>query len=151
MVVHESFVTRKPFEFTIIVLLIIFILLVPVYFLTKRTPEPARSDEVLTETYEEVDYLFGPQSDLTDSEKKTLFRINYEGHTVQWTGTLLSCSEMTPLYRVSVDHHGNGFGDVLFTTDQNCTSISPGTTVTYSITLIDLKIRTFTGKNGVIL
>lgn len=151
MVVHESYVTRKPLEFTLIVLLIIFIILIPAYFLTKKSPEEIPKDYLLTETYEEVAYLFSPDSDLTDSDKKTMFKVNYDDHFVQWTGMLLNCDVMTPLFRVSVDHTGNGFSDVLFTTYSDCTSIEPGTLITYKVRLIDLKMGTFTGKDGEII
>jgi hypothetical protein len=152
MVVHESFVTRKPLEFTIIVLFIVFLLLLPVYFYTKKQKEGAPAGAALiTETYSEVNYIFGAESDMSENDKKNLFRRNYEGNIVQWSGTLLACDSMGLLFRVSIDETGDGMGDVLFTTAQDCTNIHLGSPVTYKTLLIEWKIRTFTGKEGEIL
>ncbi len=151
MVIPESFVTRKPLEFTLIVLFVVLIFLMPVYYFTKHSVEDAPTEFFIAETYDEVSYQFSPESDLTMSEKKMLFKTSYEGHFVQWSGTLLSCTEMTPWFRVSVDQSGDGFGDVLFTTPNNCTTIPAGQVITYKVRLIDLKIRTFTGKDGEVI
>ena len=153
MVVHESFVTRKPLEFTIIVLFIVFLLLLPVYFYTKQyRARPQETAAMVTETYGEVNYLFGSDSDFSDSDKKNLFKRNYENRLVQWTGTLLDCSYIdNGMFKVSIDHTDSGMGDVLFTTFKNCTSILPGSSVTYKTVLIEWKIRSFIGKDGEIL
>jgi hypothetical protein len=154
MVVHESFVTRKPLEFTIIVLFIVFLLLLPVYFYTKqhKASEARQVVPVVTDTYGEVNYLFGPDSDLSDSDKKNLFKMNYENRFVQWIGTLLACDPLgNGMFRASVDHTGGGMGDVLFTTFKDCTGIPIGSTVTYKTMLIEWKIRSFIGKEGEIL
>jgi hypothetical protein len=149
MVVHESFVTRKPLEFMLIVLVIVLILLLPLYFYTKNRAEAAAPEGIIVaESYGEVAYIFGPDSDLSESDKKHLFRFNYENNIVQWSGTLVSCEEQGGLFRLSVDHDGDGFGNVLFRTFNNCTGIPPGSAVTYKMTLIDLKVRTFIGKDG---
>lgn len=152
MVVHESFVTRKPLEFTIIVLFIIFILLIPVFFLTKDDADQEEEEtEFITQTYPEVNFIFSPESDLSESDKRYLFRLDYENRFVQWTGTLLACNDINGMFRVSVDHSGNGFGDVLFTTFKDCTNITKGSDITYRMKLIDWKVTTFIGKEGEIL
>ncbi|MFH1064667.1 MAG: hypothetical protein V1729_06295 [Candidatus Woesearchaeota archaeon] len=152
MVVHESFITRRPLEFTLIVLFVLFIILLPVYFVTKQSAKDAKPKGILmTETYGETIYLFGQDSELSDNDKKIMFRLNYEGNMVQWTGSLLSCEDLEGLFKVSVDHRGNGFGDVLFTTLDDCTDILPGTTITYKTRLIDRLPNTFIGKEGKII
>lgn len=152
MVIHESFVTRKPLEFTLIVLFVIFLLLLPVYFYTRNYSRDAVEEaEFIPESYEEVAFLFSQDSDLSDSDKKNIFKFKYEDNMVQWGGILLSCELMTPLYRVSVDETGDGFGDVLFTTDYDCTHIPIGSRLEFNMTLIDRKTRMFIGLDGEII
>jgi hypothetical protein len=151
MVIHESYVTRKPLEFTLIILVIVFIILIPIYFLTKQNAEAAPDSVLITETYDEVHYRFTSESELSESDKKHLFTIDYEENFVQWSGTLLACDSLNGLYRVSVDHIGDGYGDVLFTTSQDCSNIGVGSFVTYRIKLIDWKVTTFIGSEGEIL
>ncbi|MBW2997650.1 hypothetical protein KY349_04895 [Candidatus Woesearchaeota archaeon] len=148
MVIHESYVTRKPLEFTLIILVIVFIILIPIYFLTKQKAESAPESVLIAETYDEVHYRFTPESELSESDKKHLFSIDYEGNFVQWSGTLLACDSLNGLYRVSVDHISDGYGDVLFTTTQDCSNIGVGSSVTYRIKLIDWKVTTFIGSEG---
>lgn len=149
MVVHDSFITRKPLEFTLIVLFVLFLLLLPVYFVTKRSAGSTEPKGVLlTETYGEAIYLFDTESDLSENDKKILFRLNYEGNWVQWRGSLLTCDDMGGLFRVSIDHRGTGFNDVIFTTPVDCTAIPIGTTITYKTRLIDRLPKTFVGKEG---
>ena len=149
MVVHESFVTRKPMEFTIIVLFAVFILLLPVYILTKpRSDVGDQNEDILAESYEEIQFRFSTESDLTESDKRQLFRLQYEGERVQWSGVLLACDDIGGWYRVSVDQTGNGFGDVLFTTFNNCSDVPLGSRVYYSTVLIDRKTKSFIGKEG---
>ena len=152
MVIHESFVTRKPVEFTLIVLLIIFILLLPVYFYTRNISKNVIEDSAfIPESYGEVAFFFSQDSDLSDSDKKNMFKFKYEGNIVQWDGTFLSCELMTPIYKVSVDENGDGFGDVLFTTDDDCMDIPKGSQLLFKIKLIDRKTRTFIGSEGEII
>jgi hypothetical protein len=153
MVFHDSFVTRKPLEFTIIVLFAVFILLLPVYFYTGyRTKITATKERMIYETYAEVKYTFGPDSDIPDSEKRKLFKISYEGNTVQWTGTLMSCETMGSMYRVRVDTDQNDeFSEVIFTTFNNCTGIPAESTINYRMNLVDWKTNIFIGNKGEIL
>jgi hypothetical protein len=151
MVVHESFVTRKPLEFTIIVMVIVLILLLPVYVYTKNPGQETSKDETaITQSYGEVNYIFGPESDMSEADKKNLFKLSYENRFVQWEGVLLACDDMGGLFRVSIDHSGDGAGDVLFTTDTDCRSRTLGLPVSYRTRLIEWKIRTFIGKDGAI-
>jgi hypothetical protein len=107
--------------------------------------------KLIAETYNEASYLFSLESDLSESDKKHLFTINYEGNFVQWTGDLLSCDNLNGIFRVSVDHIGDGFGDVLFTTFEDCTEIPLGSSITYKTKLIDWKTKSFIGKEGEII
>ncbi|MBU2561101.1 MAG: hypothetical protein KKD17_02305 [Nanoarchaeota archaeon] len=151
MVIHESFVTRKPLEFTLIVLVIVLVVLLPFYFITKKNAAPAEEGQLIPETYSEVNYLLGPESDLSESDKKHLFALSYEGNFVQWSGSMLSCDSLGSMFRVSIDETGNNFGDVIFTTMSDCTDIPAGTTITFKTRLIDWKITTFVGKDGEII
>ncbi|MBW2972208.1 hypothetical protein KY359_04195 [Candidatus Woesearchaeota archaeon] len=152
MVIHESFVTRKPLEFTLIVLVIVLVLLLPVYFLTKNGSANAAEQAVfIPQTYGEVEYFFSAESDLSESDKRHLFQLQYEGNFVQWTGLLLACEPMSGLFKVSIDHSGDGFGDVMFMTDKDCSGVPLGSTATYRTRLIDWKITTFIGKDGEVL
>jgi len=151
MVVHESFVTRKPLEFTLVVMVILLILLIPVYIYTKNNPDAEPDAELIAETYDEVKYLFSRESDLTESDKRTLFKIKYEDNLVQWTGPIIACDRLNSMYRVSVDGSGDGFGDILFTTFDDCTQIQEGKDITFKMRLIDRKTTTFIGKDGVII
>ena len=151
MVIHESFVTRKPFKFTLIVLVIVLIILVPIYLYATQKEEIKVEEELIAETFEEVKYLFGPESDLSESDKRHLFELKYEGNFVEWEGALLACDAMTGFFRVSVDQTGDKFGDVLFTTQQNCTNIAAGSAISYRMKLIEWKVTTFTGSEGEIL
>lgn len=149
MVIHESFVTRKPMEFTLIVLFVILLLLIPVYLYTRNSS--GKSDEqpeIITESYPEVAFLFSTESDLSDSDKKHLFKLKYEGSVVQWDGNMLSCDPLDGMYRVRVDETGDEVGDVLFTTEQDCTSIPPGAYISFRTKLIDWKVTRFIGSKG---
>ncbi|MBN1545019.1 hypothetical protein JW898_06180 [Candidatus Woesearchaeota archaeon] len=152
MVVHESFVTRKPLEFTLIVLVIVLVVLLPFYFITKNNnAAQVEQGQLIPETYSEVNYLFGPDSDLSESDKKHLFQLNYMGNFVQWSGSMLSCDGMGSMFRVSIDETGDGFGDVIFTTINDCTGVPAGATMTFKTRLVDWKITTFIGKDGEII
>jgi hypothetical protein len=106
---------------------------------------------LVSETYSEVGYFFSPESDLSESDKRQLFRMKYENNFVQWQGTLLACETMNGLFTVSVDQRGEGTSDVLFTTQDDCTKIPVGSQVLYKTRLIDWKIRSFIGKDGEII
>ena len=152
MVIHESYITRKPLEFMLIVLSIILIILLPIYFYTEKTKESRVEEKILVpQTYNEVKYLFSPESDLSESDKRHLFSLTYEGNYVQWVGPLLVCNDLDGVYRVSIDQSGDGFGDVLFTTYEDCTGIPEGVDVTYKIKLIDWKVNSFIGSEGEII
>jgi hypothetical protein len=152
MVVQESYITRKPLEFTLILLVIVLILLLPVYFYTKHTrASSVEEGELIAQTYKEVWYMFSSESDITDNDKRHLFRLNYEGNLVQWTGTLLSCDNLDGVYRISVDHSGDGTSDVLFTTYEDCIDMPVGSVITYKIELIDWKTTIFVGKDGEVI
>jgi len=152
MVIHESFVTRKPLEFTFIVLSIIFVLLLPVYLYTReRAEDKTVTDVIIPETYSETNYFFSPDSDLSESDKRQLFKIKYEKKFVQWTGSLRACEPRSGLFTVSIDQRGEDNSDVLFTTQDDCTKIPIGSQVAYKTMLIDWKIRTFIGKDGAII
>jgi hypothetical protein len=150
MVIQESFVTRKPLEFTLIVLLIVLLILLPVYFITKEQ-KTAPQEVLVAETYDEVNYWFNIESELSDSDKRHLFQLNYENNFIQWTGDIVACDRLAPLYRVSVDHSGDGRADVIFTTDNDCKGIPLGKRIVYQTRLIDLKVFIFIGKDGEIV
>ncbi len=152
MVVDDSFVTRKPIEFTLIVLVIIFILLLPVYFFTKNNNVQSGSEaSLITESYDEVKFLFGSESDLSEKDKRDLFKISYENQMIQWTGTLLVCEPLDTIFRVSVDQDGDGNGDVIFTSFTDCTGVVTGSPITYRVKLIDWHTDKFVGKEGEVL
>jgi|GEM_PF-2600526 len=149
MVVQESFVTRKPLEFTLIVLFILFLLLLPVYFYTKQQASNKKQEVLIAETFSEVNFLFSPDSDLSENDKRTLFRIKYEGRFVQWTGRLISCDTLdNGVYKATIDHTDDDVGDVLFTIDKDCNLLDIGSEITYKTRLIDLKSKLYIGKDG---
>ncbi|MBW2967981.1 hypothetical protein KY362_05840 [Candidatus Woesearchaeota archaeon] len=148
MVIHESYITRKPLEFTLLVLFIILVILLPVYVYMEFFYTAKEKGSVLTETFNEVAYRFSPESDLSPADKRVMFRLEYEGNTVQWKGQLLSCTKMNDMYRVNVDHLGTGFADVVFTTLDDCSMIEPGQTIEYRMELVDWQTTTFIGKDG---
>ena len=151
MVVQESFVTRKPVEFTLIVLFIVLVLLAPLYIYMKWSPSDDDKEVFITESFNEVMYMFSPESDLSPADKRIMFRLEYEGNIVQWSGTLLSCDRANGLSRLSVDHLGTGFADVIFTTRQDCPASAVGAPLTYRMTLVDWKTTTFIGKDGEVI
>lgn len=151
MVLNESFVTRKPLEFTLMVLFVIFLLLLPVYFYTKHTKQTAKPETLIAESYNEVDYKFNPESELSENDKRQLFKIEYEGNFVEWRGALMNCEQLTGAFKVGIDHRGTGFADVLFTTQQDCSKIPVGEAINYKIRLVDRKSRTFIGTDGEII
>jgi hypothetical protein len=151
MVIHESYITRKPLEFVLIVLLIVLLLLLPIYFYTKDDTAESTRDTLVAETYAEVRYVFGPESELSEKDKKILFKTSYENNVVQWKGILLACVDLGNAFRVSIDQTGDGYGDVLFISYKNCTNVTKGSEVNYRTKLIDLKVNTFTGKEGEVL
>ncbi len=152
MVVHESFVTRKPLEFTLIVLFVILLLLLPVYFLTKqRAATRQTGPSFIPETFAETNYQFDRDSDLSESDKRTLFKITYKDNAVQWTGILLSCQPADGMFRLSIDHVGTDLADAIFITVDDCTKIEIGSGITYKMTLVDWNVGTFIGNDGKIL
>lgn len=149
---EESYVTRKPMSFTLIVLVIILLVLTPVYFyMTYMLSDKEPTGELVTETYNEVNYWFSTESDLTEKDKKTLFRINYEGNDVQWQGLLIECTPIDGVFRVGVTHKSSEFPDVLFMTEDDCTTLVLGRSITYRITLVEWKVNSYIGKDGRIL
>jgi hypothetical protein len=152
MVIQEHYVTRKPLEFTIIVLFILFLLLLPVYFYSKHSRAQSKAGIILLEdTYGEVAYIFSPESDISEADKRHLFTLNYEGKFVQWSGTLMACDTLDGAYRVSVDENQDNYAEVLFLTYKDCTQIPSGSDITFKTKLIDWKTKTFTGSEGEIL
>ena len=153
MVIYDSYVTRKPLEFTLIALTILLILLLPVYIYTsrslKRSPPP--DDEILTVSFNEANFFFSSESDLSEQDKKHLFVMGYEGRKVQWKGVLQTCDSLGTLFRMGIDHTGNGFNDVLLTTDDDCMTIPEGDTVTYRMRILDWKVNKFIGTEGEII
>lgn len=149
---EESYVTRKPMSFTLIVLVIILIILTPVYFYMKYLGSREKvTGQFLAESYSEVDYWFNTESDLTENDKKTLFRINYEGNTVQWRGTLVECTPVDGIFKVGASHKSAEFPDALFMTEDDCTGYSLGSTMTYRMRLIEWKVNSFIGDQGSII
>lgn len=152
MVVPESFVTRKPLEFTLLVLFMIFLLLLPVYYYTKnRQKTSVVPPELITESYQEAAFQFSPESDLSDIDKRHLFNLKYENNIVQWDGDMLACDSMTDLFRVRVDENGDDVGDVLFTTEHDCMDIPPGSHIYFRMKMVDWKVIRFIGSEGEIL
>lgn len=152
MVVHEHYVTRKPLEFTLIFLFIIFLLLIPVYFYTKHLKESRTQTKVLiAESYSEVHYLFSQESDLSADDKKHLFSYKYVGNYVQWQGALMNCENVGGLYRVRVAEEGSTFADVIFTVSKDCTNIPQGIIITYKMKLVDWQVKSFIGSDGEII
>jgi hypothetical protein len=152
MVIRESFVTRKPLEFTLLVLFLIFLILLPVYFYTKNRAENAVvQPEMLSESYQEVASLFSPESDLSDSDKRHLFNFKYENSVVQWDGDILGCDAMTDMYRVRVDETGDDVGEVLFTTVDDCMTIPSGSHISFKMKIVDWTVTRFIGADGEIL
>lgn len=146
---EESFVTRKPLEFTLIVLFIILLLLTPVHFYLKyKNSQTTEESKFLTETYSEVDYWFGADSDLTEDDKRILFNINYKGNVVQWTGRLVECTPQEERFIVSMAHKSLDFSDVIFTTEDDCTDLPLGKDVNYKMKLLEWKINAFIGEEG---
>jgi len=152
MVIHESFMTRKPLEFTLIALFMILLLLLPVYFYTKKVTFDREPDgKMITETYNEVWFFFSPDSYLSANDKKIMFRINYDENWVQWRGNLLTCEDRGNSFRVSIDHRGIGLSDVVFTTVDSCEDIPIGASINYKVMLVNRLSYTFTGKDGEII
>lgn len=152
MVVHESFVTRKPLEFLLIVLVIIFLILGVFYLYTKnRVQDDSDEPRLLMETFNEVIYLFSPESDLSAEDKRLMFKLNYDGNIVQWYGRLLVCEQLEGRSRMTIDQDDDGQHEVVFTSYDPCSSVTPEEFVTYKMTLVDLKTTTFVGKDGVII
>jgi len=152
MEVHESYVTRKPLEFTLICLFIILIILIPVYFYTKYLKESRTQTQVLIpESYSEVEYLFSQDSELSADDKKHLFAYKYVGNYVQWQGTLMNCENIGGPYRVRVADEGASFADVVFTVSKDCTIIPQGSPITYKMKLVDWQVRSFIGSDGEIV
>ncbi|MFC1741717.1 hypothetical protein ACFL3V_04240 [Nanoarchaeota archaeon] len=149
MVIHESYITRKPLEFTLIVLTIVLVLLLPVYLFTKHNLKgDLLQEDIIAESFEEANFMFGPESELSEKDKKHLFVMKYEGNFVQWSGKLSTCDSLGAMFRVGVDHTGNGFSDVLFTTFDDCRVGAEGGMVTYKMRVVDWKVNRFIGKDG---
>jgi hypothetical protein len=152
MEVHEHYVTRKPLEFTLIFLSIIFLLLIPVYFYTKYIHDSnIKAYTLISESYSEVEYYFSQESDLSADDKKHLFSYKYEGNYVQWQGTLMNCENVGGLYRVRISVESSTFADVIFTVSKDCTNIPQGSIITYKMKLIDWQTPAFIGSDGEIL
>ncbi|NQU79269.1 hypothetical protein HQ545_05895 [Candidatus Woesearchaeota archaeon] len=147
MVIHDSYVTRKPLQFTLIVLTIVLVILLPIYiysFYAREEPNP----DMITQSYNEVNFYFSPESELSLSDKRHMFSIFYEGGIVQWRGNMISCIVLDNMYRVGVDHQGNGQEDVVFTTFDDCNEIPEGYKIIYHAELIDRINDKFIGRNG---
>jgi len=147
MVVEEPFVTRRPFLFVVLVLVILVCLYIPANFIIKQRSSQHYSAQ-LNETYSEVWHWFNIGSPLTSEEKDELFDVKYKGSSVIWTGELLECRSLGKLFSVRISHRGTEFSDVVFSTKEDCTSLPKGSKVTYKIELVDLRVNVFVGKNG---
>jgi len=152
MVIYDSFVIRKPLEYTLIVMVIVLIILLPIYLYSKQQGDQKGKKVIfITESFGEFNYQFGPESELSNNDKKLMFKLYYEGNIVQWNGKLLSCTQVNDLYHVSVDHTENGRGDVIFMSRDDCKKNQIGEFLTYKMKLIDRKVQSFIGKDGEII
>lgn len=150
--INDSYIQRKPLEFTLIVLVIILLTLTPVYVYLKFFAKEKEEVKLITESFEEVNFNFVAESEISEADKKINFRINYKNNVVQWRGIFLKCEEIgRSFYQVNVQHKDSSVPDVIFTTSENCLNKFPTSTITYKMTLVDWRDPTFIGKDGEIL
>ena len=151
MVVEEHFVTRRPILFLIIVIVGLIIIYLPAKYAVDTLVQDVET-VTLNETYDDAWKWFAPDSPLNADEKKELFDIKYRGNIVEWQGELVECKDLEGVWSLRMKHRDlDGFADVVFVTEQNCTAYQHGLMIRYQMELTDLKVNVFVGKDGVIV
>ncbi|HII72580.1 TPA: hypothetical protein HA265_07525 [Candidatus Woesearchaeota archaeon] len=152
MVVHESFVTRRPIAFLVIMLGILVMIYLPVKYVIMPLSMGEEMPVTVNDTYQDTWRQFDQESLLTAEEKMILYETRYRGAVIEWQGRMMGCKDLDGVYSVMIkERNTTDYPDVVFSTLENCTARQTDLMIRYRMQIIDLNADVFVGKNGMII